>query len=70
MDIFKPQAKKKTAAFHLSETNLKEIAKIARTLKQSKSAVADQLLAWGLEGAVNLTDRSADYRDEQLGAGI
>ena len=49
MDIFRPQAKKKTAAFHLSEANLKEVAKIARALKQSKSAVVDQLLAWGIE---------------------
>jgi len=49
VSIFEPKATKKTAAFHLRETHLKEIAKIAKQLKQSKSAVVDQLLAWGLE---------------------
>ena len=49
VDIFSQKFKKKTAAFHLSEDNLKEIARIAKELKRSKSEIVDQLLRWGLE---------------------
>ena len=49
MDIFAPRDKKKTVAYHLGVETVKGIERIAKRLGQSKSAVADQLLQWGLE---------------------
>ena len=49
MDIFAPRGNKVTAAFSLTEAHVREIEKIAKRLGQSKSAVVDQLIGWGLD---------------------
>jgi len=49
VDIFQPKQKKKTASFHLTEANLKDVERLSKTLKRSKSEIVDQLLSWGLE---------------------
>jgi len=49
MDIFSPRDDKKTVAYHLNVSTAKGVERIAKRLGQSKSAVADQLIRWGLE---------------------